>query len=58
MAKNPPVGDNARRGAVKNRSQTKHSNGKNWIKRDATTGKFTGVKTSSTKPYKGVRKEK
>lgn len=58
MAKNPPVGDNARVGAVKGSSQTKHSNGENWVKRDPTTGQFTGDKTSSTKPYKGVRKEK
>ncbi len=58
MAKNPPIGDNARVGAVKDRSQTRHSNGENWVKRDTTTGQFTGVKISSTKPYKGVRKEK
>lgn len=58
MAKNPPIGDNARVGAVKGRSQTKHSNGENWVKRDTTTGQFTAVKTSTTKPFKGVRKEK
>ena len=58
MAKNPPVGDNARVGAVKKRSQTQHSSGNHWVKRDSKTGKFMDVKTSSDKPFKGVRKEK
>ena len=29
-----------------------------WTKRDAQTGKFMDVKTSSNTPFKGVRKEK
>jgi hypothetical protein len=58
MAKNKPIGDNARVGAVKGRSQTKHSDGQHWVKRDTSTGHFIDVKTSSTKPFKGIRKEK
>ncbi len=57
MAKNAPIGDNARKGAVKNRSQTQTPSG-NWVKRNAETGRFMDVKTSSNKPFKGVRKEK
>lgn len=56
MATNPPVGDNQRRGAVRQRSQTQNPNGY-WIKRDATTGRFIDVKSDGT-PFKGVRKEK
>lgn len=58
MAKNKPYGDNTRKGAVKERSQTQHPDGKHWIKRDSNTGRFMDVKTSNEKPYKGVRKEK
>ncbi|MFH1546632.1 MAG: hypothetical protein ABIE14_04605 [Patescibacteria group bacterium] len=57
MAKNPPIGDNARKGAVRSRSQLKHSSGKLFIKRDTGTGRFMDVKTSVGK-FKGVRKEK
>ena len=57
MAKNKPIGDNARKGAVKNRSQLLHSNGELFIKRDTETGKFLDVKTTGGK-FKGVRKEK
>lgn len=57
MATNGKSGDNRRHGAVKNRSQTQTSSG-HWIKRDADTGRFMDVKTSSKEPYKGVRKEK
>lgn len=57
MATNGKSGDNRRHGAVKNRSQTQTSSGY-WIKRDADTGRFMDVKTSSKEPYKGVRKEK
>lgn len=58
MAKNKPYGDKARKGAVKDRSQTQHSDGIHWIKRDSDTGRFMDVKTSDEKPFKGVRKEK
>jgi hypothetical protein len=56
MAKNPPVGDGHRIGAVKQRSQTKTPTG-NWVKRDAKNGQFMDVK-SDKKPFKGVTKEK
>lgn len=57
MATNPPKGDGHRKGAVRKRSQTQTSAG-NWVKRDANTGRFMDVKTSSKSPFKGVRKEK
>lgn len=58
MAKNKEVGDNARVGAVKGRSQTYNPKTKSWVKRDAATGRFIDSKTSDNKPFKGVRKEK
>ncbi len=57
MATNPPKGDGKRNGAVRSRSQTQTKSG-NWVKRDSKTGRFMDVKTSSKKPFKGVRKEK
>jgi len=57
MATNPPTGDGHRNGAVRGRSQTKTPSG-HFVKRDAETGRFMGVKTSSKLPFKGVRKEK
>ncbi|MDT3736779.1 MAG: hypothetical protein ROZ00_11175 [Denitratisoma sp.] len=57
MAKNPPIGDGHRAGAVKRRSQTQTSSGK-WVKRDTQTGRFLDVKTSDPTPFKGVRREK
>ncbi len=57
MAKNPPIGDNRRKGAVRDRSQFQTPSG-NWAKRDDTTGRILDVKTSDKKPFKGVRKEK
>ncbi len=56
MAKNAPVGDGQRKGAVKSRSQFQAPNG-NYVKRDADTGRFMDQKTSGGK-FKGVRKEK
>lgn len=58
MAKNKPIGDNARIGAVKSRSQTYNPRTDSWVKRDATTGRFMDNKTSANTPFKGVRKEK
>lgn len=58
MAKNKPVGDNARVGAVKERSQVLNPKTGLWVKRDANSGKFMDVKTSSPEPFKGIRKEK
>jgi len=56
MATNPPKGP-GRVGAVKERSQTQAPND-NWTKRDSKSGQFMDQKTSSDKPFKGVRKEK
>jgi hypothetical protein len=58
MATNKPTGDNARKGAVKERSQVFNPKIDSWVKRDTETGKFMDVKTSSNKPFKGVSKEK
>lgn len=57
MATNPPK-DNSRKGAVRERSQTYNPKTDSWVKRDANTGRFMDMKTSSNKPFKGVRKEK
>lgn len=57
MAKNAPVGDNRRIGAVKNRTQAFNPVTKQWVKRDSGTGKFMDVKQDGT-PFKGVTKEK
>src|SRR5438128_1463354 len=56
---NKPLGDNARKGAVKKRSQRKGKlMGKTaWTKRDKNTGQFMDVKKSEKK-FKGVRREK
>lgn len=57
MATNKPYGDNARKGAVKKRSQVQNPKTGQWVKRDAETGKFMDVKQDGNK-WKGVRKEK
>jgi hypothetical protein len=57
MAKNKPVGDNARKGAVKQRSQVLNTKTNLYVKRDSETGKFMDVKTTGGK-FKGVKKEK
>ncbi|MEQ8531446.1 MAG: hypothetical protein RIB86_06325 [Imperialibacter sp.] len=57
MATNKPYGDNARKGAVRGRSQTQNPITGQWTKRDADTGKFMDGKKDGT-PFKGVRKEK
>ncbi len=56
MAINKPVGDNARRGAVRDRSQTFNPRSGDWVKRDSDSGRFMDRKADS-KPFKGVRKE-
>lgn len=58
MAVNKPYDDNARVGAVKDRSQVYNPKTDKWVKRDSQTGKFMDVKTTDNKPFKGVRKEK
>ena len=59
MASNEPVGDNARKGAVRKRTQLKGKvMGKTaWTKRDKNDGKFMAVKKGEKK-FKGVRREK
>lgn len=57
MATNKPYKDNARKGAVRKRSQTFNSHVDRWIKRDSETGQFMDQKIDG-KPFKGVRKEK
>jgi len=59
MATNKPVGDNARKGAVKKRTQRKGKlQGRTaWTKRDKASGEFMAVKKSKDK-FKGVRREK
>ena len=57
MAVNKPYGDNARRGAVSDRSQTYNEKIGRWTKRDSETGQFMDQKQDG-KPFKGVRKEK
>jgi hypothetical protein len=65
MAVNKPKGDNARKGAVKKRSQTRTTIGgaTGYTKRDRSTGEFMAVKKPSkakkaAKKFKGVRMEK
>jgi hypothetical protein len=60
-----PVGDNARKGAVKKRSQvkTKLGGATAWTKRNKKRGKFMAVKKpakkkKAAKKFKGVRREK
>jgi hypothetical protein len=59
MAVNKPTGDNARKGAVRKRSQLKGQvmGETAWTKRNKNSGKFMDVKMSKKK-FKGVRREK
>lgn len=57
MAKNKPIGDNARKGAVKQRSQVLNTKTNLYVKRDTQTGRFMDVKTTGGK-FKGIRREK
>jgi len=57
MATNKPTGDNARKGAVKKRSQVLNPKTNLFVKRDTETGRFMDVKTTGGK-FKGVHKEK
>jgi hypothetical protein len=61
MAVNKPKGDNARKGAVRKRSQlkTKIEGESHWTKRSRESGQFMDQKKKAgAKPFKGVRKEK
>lgn len=57
MAKNGTPGDGHHNGAVKGRSQTYNPKTEQYVKRDASTGRFMDVKQDGT-PFKGVRMEK
>jgi hypothetical protein len=61
MATNKPTGDNARKGAVRKRTQirTKTMGESTWTKSDKSTGKFVDQKKApAKKKFKGVRREK
>lgn len=57
MATNPPKGDGHRNGAVRDRTQVFNPVTRQWVKRDAETGRFMDVKQDGER-FKGVRKEK
>jgi hypothetical protein len=64
MASNEPIGDNARKGAVKKRTQLKTRLGgvTALTKRNKTSGEFMAMKkpakkTKTAKKFKGVRRE-
>ena len=52
MAKNKPIGDNARVGAVRDRSQVFNPQIQVWTKRDASSGRFMDQKADG-EPFKG-----
>ncbi len=56
MAKNAPIGDNHRNGAMRYRTQSYNPVTGNWTKRDTAIGRFMDCKQDGT-PFKGVRKE-
>ena len=58
MAVNKPTGDNARKGAVRKRTQlkTKTMGEERFTKRDKSNGQFIDQKADDKK-FKGVRKE-
>jgi len=61
MATNKPTGDNARKGAVRDRTQlrSKVMGKATWTKRDKTSGEFMEQKKApAKKKFKGVRREK
>lgn len=65
MAVNKPFGDNARKGAMKKRTQlkTKLGGATAWTKRSKKSGEFMAVKKptakkKAAKKFKGVRREK
>jgi hypothetical protein len=65
MAVNKPVGDDARKGAVRKRSQLKTTlaGASAWTKRNKGSGEFMAVKKpgkkkAAAKKFKGVRRER
>jgi hypothetical protein len=59
VAVNKPTGDNARKGAVRKRSQlkTKVQGDDKWTKRSRASGRFMDQKKDDQK-FKGVRRER
>lgn len=57
MAINKPIGDNARKGAIRDRSQVYNPKIEKFVKRDKSNGQFMDVKSDSKK-FKGITKEK
>lgn len=57
MAKNKPIGDNARVGAVRKRTQVYNPKIGRFVKRNSENGQFMDVKSNGN-PFKGVTKEK
>ena len=57
MASNKPIGDNARKGAVRKRTQlkTKMMGDEHWTKRSKESGQFMDLKKKGK--FKGVRRE-
>jgi hypothetical protein len=51
LAKNAPIGNNARKGAVKERSQFQMPSG-SWAKRNSNTGRIMDIKQDG-KPFRG-----
>ena len=60
MAVNKPAGNNARKGAVRKRSQlkTRTMGEEHWTKRSRESGRFMDQRSEDTKQFKGVRREK
>jgi hypothetical protein len=61
MATNKPTGDNARKGAVRKRTQLRSQamGESTWTKRNKSTGKFMEQKKApAKKKFKGIRREK
>lgn len=56
MAVNKPKNDNARIGAVRQRTQFLNKQTGLYVKRNSTNGQFMDVKTSGGK-FKGIKKE-
>lgn len=57
MATNGKKGG-GRVGAVRGRSQTFNPKTQSWTKRDSGSGRFMDRKTSDSRPFKGVRRER
>ena len=60
MATNKPYGDNARKGAVRKRSQhkTKVMGEDHWTKRSRRSREFMAQEAVGAKKFKGVRRER